>query len=61
MACALHGKDGRWGSPKLFEYLRIPYTHSGVISSNNAMNKLISKEIFKINKIKSPKYISLKK
>ena len=25
------------------------------------MNKLISKEIFKINKIKSPKYISLKK
>ncbi len=59
---ALHGKDGEDGvAQSYFEYLRIPYTHSGVISSNNAMNKLISKEIFKINKIKSPKYISLKK
>ena len=30
----------------LFEYLKIPYTHSGVISSYNSMNKAISKEIF---------------
>ena len=29
-----------------FEYLKIPYTHSGVISSFNAMNKIISKKIF---------------
>ena len=33
-----------------FEYLKIPYTHSGVISSYNAMNKIISKQIFKKNK-----------
>tara|TARA_B100001093_G_C26796937_1_gene1001554 strand:+ start:926 stop:1855 length:930 start_codon:yes stop_codon:yes gene_type:complete len=59
---ALHGKDGEDGvAQSYFEYLRIPYTHSGVISSNNAMNKVISKEIFKENKIKSPKYFVLKK
>ena len=54
---ALHGKDGEDGvAQSYFEYLRIPYTHSGVISSYNAMNKVISKEIFKKNKIESPKY-----
>ena len=53
----LHGKDGEDGvAQSYFEYLRIPYTHSGIISSYNAMNKVISKEIFKKNKIKSPKY-----
>ena len=57
---ALHGKDGEDGvAQSYFEYLRIPYTHSGVISSYNAMNKIISKEIFKRNKIKSPKYFRL--
>ena len=40
---ALHGKDGEDGvAQSYFEYLRIPYTHSGVISSHNCMNKLIS-------------------
>ena len=54
---ALHGKDGEDGvAQSYFEYLRIPYTHSGVLSSYNAMNKIISKEIFKKNKIKTPKY-----
>ena len=44
---ALHGKDGEDGvAQSYFEYLRIPYTHSGVISSFNCMNKVISKEIF---------------
>ena len=58
----LHGKDGEDGvAQSYFEYLRIPYTHSGIISSYNAMNKIISKEIFKKNKIKSPKYFELKK
>ncbi len=56
---ALHGKDGEDGiAQSYFEYLKIPYTHSGVISSHNAMNKIISKEIFKKYKIKSPKYFS---
>ena len=43
--------------PKVFfEYSKIPYTHSGVISSMNAMNKVISKKIFIRNKIKTPQY-----
>ena len=59
---ALHGKDGEDGvAQSYFEYLRIPYTHSGVISSYNAMNKVISKEIFKKNKIKSPEYFVLER
>ena len=59
---ALHGKEGEDGiAQSYFEYLRIPYTHSGIISSHNAMNKIISKEIFKKNKIISPKYFVIKK
>ena len=59
---ALHGKDGEDGVVQsYFEYLKIPYTHSGVISSYNAMNKVISKEIFKKNNIKSPEYFVLDK
>ncbi|PDH19875.1 MAG: D-alanine--D-alanine ligase [Candidatus Pelagibacter sp. TMED286] len=59
---ALHGKDGEDGvAQSYFEYLKIPYTHSGVISSYNSMNKIISKEIFKKNNIKTPKFISIKK
>tara|TARA_B100000579_G_scaffold428491_1_gene438738 strand:+ start:240 stop:1169 length:930 start_codon:yes stop_codon:yes gene_type:complete len=59
---ALHGKDGEDGVVQsYFEYLGIPYTHSGVVSSYNAMNKVISKEIFKKNKIKSPEYFVFEK
>ncbi len=59
---ALHGKDGEDGVVQsYFEYLRIPYTHSGVISSYNAMNKVISKEIFKKNRIKTPSYFVFQK
>ena len=59
---ALHGRDGEDGiAQSYFEYLKIPYTHSGVISSFNAMNKLISKEIFIKNKIKTPKFFYIKK
>ena len=59
---ALHGRDGEDGiAQSYFEYLKIPYTHSGVISSFNAMNKIISKEVFIKNKIKTPKFIYLKK
>ena len=57
---ALHGKDGEDGvAQSYFEYLKIPYTHSGVISSINAMDKIISKEIFKKFKISTPKYFSI--
>ena len=59
---ALHGKDGEDGvAQSYFEYLNVPYTHSGVISSYNAMNKLISKKIFLKNKIKTPNHHSIKK
>ena len=59
---ALHGKDGEDGvAQSFFEYLKIPYTHSGVISSYNAMNKVISKEIFKNHNIRSPKFIVCEK
>ena len=45
---ALHGGIGEDGSIQgLFETLRIPYTHSGVLSSAIAMDKFISKKIFK--------------
>ena len=59
---ALHGRDGEDGiAQSYFEYLKIPYTHSGVISSFNAMDKLISKNIFLKSKIKTPKYFSIDK
>ena len=59
---ALHGKGGEDGiAQSYFEYLKIPYTHSGVISSYNAMNKIISKEIFVKNRIKTPKFFAIKK
>ena len=59
---AIHGRDGEDGvAQSYFEYLKIPYTHSGVISSFNAMNKIISKKIFIKNKIKTPKFFSIKK
>ena len=45
---ALHGGIGENGTIQgLFETLRIPYTHSGVLSSAIAMDKFISKKIFK--------------
>jgi D-alanine-D-alanine ligase len=59
---ALHGKEGEDGTAQsYFEYLKIPYTHSGVITSMNAMDKIISKKIFKYNKINTPKYFALEK
>ena len=59
---ALHAKEGEDGvAQSYFEYLRIPYTHSGVISSYNAMNKIISKKIFIENNILTPKYFNLSK
>ena len=59
---ALHGRDGEDGiAQTYFEYLKIPYTHSGVISSFNSMNKIYSKQIFLKNKIKTPKFFSIVK
>ena len=57
---ALHGRDGEDGiAQSYFEYFKIPYTHSGIISSMNAMDKIISKKIFKKNNLLTPSYIFL--
>ena len=57
---SLHGKDGEDGiAQSYFEYFKFPYTHSGILSSMNAMDKIVSKKIFKKNKISSPKYFSI--
>ena len=45
----------------ILEALKIPYTHSGVVASNNAMNKDLSKLIFRKNNMKVPKYFLLEK
>jgi D-alanine-D-alanine ligase len=55
---ALHGQFGEDGYIQtVLETQKIPYTHSGVISSSIAMDKEISKKIFIKNKILTPKYI----
>ena len=59
---ALHGKYGEDGFVQaILESIKIPYTHSGVLSSSLAMNKVDSREIFKKNKIRVPKYFLLQK
>ncbi len=55
---ALHGQYGEDGYiQSILENIGIPYTHSGVISSAKAMNKEISKKIFKKYKILTPNFI----
>ena len=55
---ALHGQFGEDGYIQtILETLNIPYTHSGVLASAKAMDKLVSKKIFLKNKILTPKYI----
>jgi len=59
---ALHGKYGEDGFVQsILESLKIPYTHSGVFASGLAMDKELSRLIFKKNKIKVPKYFILQK
>ena len=59
---ALHGRYGEDGFVQsILEALKIPYTHSGVISSSLAMNKELSRLIFINNKIRVPKYFLLRK
>jgi len=59
---ALHGKYGEDGFVQsVLEFLKIPYTHSGVIASSLAMDKELSRLIFKKNNLKVPKYFVLEK
>ena len=55
---ALHGQFGEDGYIQaILETQKIPYTHSGVIASSIAIDKVISKKIFIKNNILTPKYI----
>ena len=55
---ALHGQFGEDGYIQtILETTKIPYTHSGVISSAIAMDKELSKKIFIKNNILTPKHI----
>ena len=55
---ALHGQFGEDGYIQtIIETFNIPYTHSGVLASARAMDKIISKKIFIKKKILTPKFI----
>lgn len=44
---ALHGRWGEDGAVQgLLEWLRLPYTHSGVLASATAMDKIRTKEVY---------------
>ncbi len=55
---ALHGRFGEDGyAQSILESYKVKYTHSGVLSSALAMDKVASKKIFKENKILTPRFI----
>ena len=58
---ALHGRYGEDGYIQaILESEKIKYTHSGVLSSSIAIDKELSKKIFRKNKILSPQFIKYK-
>ena len=57
----LHGRFGEDGFiQSILESERVKYTHSGVLSSSLAIDKELSKILFKKNKILTPKYVKFK-
>jgi D-alanine-D-alanine ligase len=57
---ALHGKLGEDGCVQgLLELLGVPYTGSSVLSSALAMDKLKSKELFRLHNVPTPPYYVL--
>lgn len=56
----LHGSLGEDGSVQgLLEMMRIPYTGSGILASALAMNKAVSRQIFRQNGLPVPRSIFL--
>jgi D-alanine-D-alanine ligase len=54
---ALHGRFGEDGCIQgVLEWLRIPYTGSSVAASSLAMDKLKSKELFRLHNVPTPPY-----
>jgi len=57
---ALHGRLGEDGCVQgLLEIAQIPYTGSGVLASALAMDKLKSKELFRLHNVPTPPYYTL--
>ena len=57
----LHGTFGEDGAiPGILEWLRIPYTHSGVKASAIAMDKIVTKNLAFTHNINTPKHIEIK-
>src|SRR5690606_14980194 len=57
---ALHGTHGEDGCVQgLLELLGIPYTGSGVLASALAMDKLKSKELFRLYNVPTPPYYAV--
>ncbi len=58
----LHGFFGEDGQiQSILNYLKIPYTHSGVLASSLAMNKIVSKKLYQSLGINCPKTIRVPK
>ena len=58
---ALHGRFGEDGYVQtILEYNKIKYTHSGILSSALAMDKIASKKKFIKNNILTPRFIKFK-
>lgn len=52
---AMHGQYGEDGKvQQILEHLRVPYTGSGPLSSALAMNKVLTKEQFRLHGIRTP-------
>lgn len=59
---ALHGRFGEDGTLQaILESMNIPYTGSGVLASQLAMDKIVSRAIFEKKNLNVPKYKVLKK
>lgn len=57
---ALHGRHGEDGCVQgLLELARIPYTGSNVLASALAMDKLKSKEMFRLHNVPTPPYYTV--
>ncbi len=57
---ALHGQIGEDGSVQgMLNIMGIPYTHSGVVASAMAMNKVISRQLFRTGGIAVPPRLAL--
>ncbi len=59
---ALHGKGGEDGSIQgMLELAGIKYTGSGIASSANCMNKILTKKLLQVKNIPTPKYATINK